>query len=378
MNKIGFLGALLALLVMTVFVFFNFPASWRKNKVFMTLVIIYDIIGTICGGIIFTAFRSLPNAWMKVFVSRWGTIYYITTLLLSVLFCLRILIKAVYLLIRKLTKKEADGKALHILKDEKLQVIVFVITAFVICAVGFIRIGNLGETTYEVTCEKEAEEESLTMLFLSDVHAGAATWPFTYEKMHEILASSDADVIFLGGDICDETTAEEDIQMLKEALSGLNPRYGIYYIYGNHDEFEDNLTGKQMEEMGITVLYDEMVEIGDVQVIGRLDPKDDALSLEELMDKCSPDPQKPLVVLTHRPEEFRAISASGADLALAGHTHGFNIPQFLGSNLLEDMYYGRKKYGEMTAITSSGVSAWGIHYKWPAKSEIVKVKMTFR
>ena len=116
-----------------------------------------------------------------------------------------------------------------------------------------------------------------------------------------------------------------------------------------------------------------MVEIGDVQVIGRLDPKNDALSWEELMDKCSPNPQKPLVVLTHRPEEFRAISASGADLALAGHTHGFNIPQFLGSNLLEDMYYGRKKYGEMTAITRTTAKS---HQMKKVKNTSQKVKTT--
>lgn len=378
MNKIGFLGALAALLVMTIFVFFNYPASWRKNKVFVTLVIIYQTLGTICGGIIFTAYKSLPNAWMKFFVSRWGTYYYITTLLLSILFGLRILVKLAYLLVLKITKKTPDGRLLKIAKDKRVHSILFVIIAFTICTVGFIRINFLHVKTYEVVCEKPSAEEELNILFLSDVHAGAGTWNATYGKMHDLLFRSDADVIFLGGDIFDETTAEEDVEMLRESLSGLHPKYGIYYIYGNHDAFEDNLSGKRMEEMGVTVLYDEMVTIGDVQVIGRLDPRDDALEWDELIQKCSPDPEKPLIVLTHRPEEFYQISKSGADLSLAGHTHGFNIPQFLGTNLLEDMYYGRKEYGSMSAITTSGVSAWGIHYKWPAKSEVVEVKLKFQ
>ncbi len=33
--------------------------------------------------------------------------------------------------------------------------------------------------------------------------------------------------------------------------------------------------------------------------------------------------------------------------------------------------------GDMTALTTSGVSAWGYHYKWPAQSEIAKVTLTF-
>ena len=71
------------------------------------------------------------------------------------------------------------------------------------------------------------------------------------------------------------------------------------------------------------------------------------------------------------------MADAGCDLAMAGHTHGFNIPQFLGSAMFEDMYYGIKKYDNMTAITTSGVAAWGFHYKWPAKSEVVTIHLTF-
>ena len=30
-----------------------------------------------------------------------------------------------------------------------------------------------------------------------------------------------------------------------------------------------------------------------------------------------------------------------------------------------------------SAITTSGVSAWGYHYKWPAESEVVTIHVTF-
>ena len=62
---------------------------------------------------------------------------------------------------------------------------------------------------------------------------------------------------------------------------------------------------------------------------------------------------------------------------MAGHTHGFNIPQFLGAPLFGDMFSGIQQYGGMAAVTTSGVSAWGFHYKWPAVSEVVTIHVTF-
>jgi hypothetical protein len=41
------------------------------------------------------------------------------------------------------------------------------------------------------------------------------------------------------------------------------------------------------------------------------------------------------------------------------------------------MFSGIESYGKMTAVTTSGVSAWGFHYKWPAESEVVKIHLTF-
>lgn len=56
---------------------------------------------------------------------------------------------------------------------------------------------------------------------------------------------------------------------------------------------------------------------------------------------------------------------------------GFNIPFFLTVGPSNDMLQGIETYGDMTAVTSSGVSAWGLHYKFPAYSEIVLIHMTF-
>ena len=152
----------------------------------------------------------------------------------------------------------------------------------------------------------------------------------------------------------------------------------MYYVYGNHDNKNDDWAAKKMEEMGVTVLQDEMITISDdIQLIGLLDPKLKAEDPETLFPKLNLYYDYPIIVLQHRPKHYQMLSELGADLVMAGHTHGFNIPFYLTLPLLSDSYYGLKKYNEMSAITSSGVSAWGFHYKFPAESEVVNIHVTF-
>jgi predicted MPP superfamily phosphohydrolase len=186
-------------------------------------------------------------------------------------------------------------------------------------------------------------------------------------------------VLLLGGDIFDETTSDQDVELVRELLEEIDPpEYGIYYVYGNHDDPDTGWAAEQMRSMGAEVLDDRMVLLGeDIQLIGHHDPTHSDLTGPELLNRLEIDDTKPVLVLTHRPKEFADMAEQGADLALAGHTHGFNIPFFLGGPAFNDMYYGIRSYGNMTAITTSGVSAWGWHYKWPAISEIVRIELQF-
>ena len=129
--------------------------------------------------------------------------------------------------------------------------------------------------------------------------------------------------------------------------------------------------------MGVQVLEDEMTEIDGIQLIGRLDPKEKNMEIDALLEALPVQEEKTLIILQHRPVQFQNLADRGADLAVAGHTHGFNIPQFIAIGLFIDMYYGMRKYGNMTAVVTSGVSAWGFHYKFPAVSEIAVLNITF-
>lgn len=379
MYQFAFLFAFLLFIGFSFFVYFNYPVSWRKNSMFNLVLLIWHFFGLSAIGVIFTSFRKITHQGLRYEIVRVGTYYYLMILLLTIFFGVRLIISLIYVWVKKKRNEPIPEAGTRLITDKRMHSIVFIAAAYIVCTIGFFNIDILHEKEYDIAIPKQSEPASLTISFLADVHAGSGNWDFTYDDMVSIINRSSPDVVLLGGDIYDETTSDIDVAMFEDALKRIDPpRYGIYYIYGNHDNYTDDWAGKRMEEAGVRVLKDEMVMLGnDIQLIGTMDPKHDHLSVEELFQKTAPDRSKPVIVLTHRPEHFNELDLAGADISLAGHTHGFNFPFALGSPLLEDMYYGEKQYGDMTAITTSGVAAWGWHYKFPAQSEVVTLHLHF-
>lgn len=245
--------------------------------------------------------------------------------------------------------------------------------------IGFFNIDILHTTEYDVSVDKPCQDREMTAVLIADIHAGSGTWGYTYDDLAERINEADPDLLLIAGDVFDETTSQRDEQLFRRTLEEIRrPRLGIYFVYGNHDDHTEDRAADQMRAFGAEVLEDEMTVLDNgIQLIGRMDQKYSDVDVLMLTERLDPDRTMPILMLAHRPRDFRKMADAGYDLAVAGHTHGFNIPQFLGSPVLEDMYYGIKKYGKMTAVTTSGVSAWGFHYKFPAKSEIVAIHLHF-
>ena len=377
MNSVAFVFALLGLILLTGFIFINYPKQWRSKISFRVIINIFHAVGTLCLAGIFVIYKRIPYDWLKWIISRWGSIYYVVILYLAILFGLRLVARFFYIGVMGARHKRFTARQIRHLLDKRVHSVVFLLIAFGIAFYGSFNIGNVVVTHYDVEVNKSCSRDSLNVVFFADTHCGAGTWSVTYDRIGQEIRDENPDIILIGGDVFDETTSDDDIEYFRELIESLDAPLGIYYIYGNHDDNRDDYSARILREMGINVLEDEMVSIDGVQLIGRLDPVDDQLPLDELMNKVNKDDSQPTIMLTHRPVEFKEISETGCDIALAGHTHGFNIPQFMGRNIAYDMYYGRKKYGNMTAITTSGVSAWGFHYKFPAKSEIVSLHISF-
>lgn len=376
-----FLLAAIGFAALSIFVFLNYPASWRKDRLFVTLLGFWHVVGTVCIIITFTAVGSRWPENIRYEICRLATFFYVSTMLLAIMFFFRMVYSRTYQFILRNTGRETESKNRRIANQE-YQTVFFILLSFGICTAGYFNIDFLRLQSYEVEVSAQSAESELRVCLIADIHAGSGTWQYTYDDLAEQIDAADADVLLIAGDLFDETTGPKDVDNFMEVLRTIRrPRYGIYYIYGNHDGLmEDWVPGAREKVLnaGVTVLADEMITIGeDIQLIGCLDPSLHAEKLDALFERLHPDPDKPIILATHRPNRFRQMASLGVDLAVAGHTHGFNIPQFLGNVLGYDMLGGSRKFDGMTAVTTSGVSAWGFHYKWPAQSEVVSIRLHF-
>ena len=260
-----------------------------------------------------------------------------------------------------------------------------IVLCFEICyfTTGWFLAHHVWEKDYTVTTTKDLGMEKLRIAQIADSHIGST---FDGEGFAEHLGKIQAanpDVLFITGDFVDDGTTKEDMYRSCLALAGFKCKYGVYFVYGNHDKgyFNyRNFTADQLEEAleaaGVRILRDEVEMLdGKVYVVGRRDKSmKDRVEIGTILSML--DPKKYTIVLDHQPNDYAAEAAAGADLVLSGHTHGGQmleinmVGQLTGAN---DKTYGMEKRDNTTFIVTSGISDWSIKFKTGTNSEFVIV-----
>lgn len=244
-------------------------------------------------------------------------------------------------------------------------------------------------TSYVVYTEKAIRKEGYRIAFLSDLHYGTTMDAEALARVCGQLQQEQPDLLVLGGDLVDEHTSREALREVFAALAQIRTRYGIYYIYGNHDRnaYADvpNYTEEELEQAlasaHITILRDEMVEIeNELLLVGRDDPtnpdatgrKSGAALIEGLNQK------EYLVLLQHQPCGLQEHAALGFDLQLSGHTHGgqiFPVGWLYRLTGFGEWNYGRTTVGGLTVIVSSGIGGLNYPIRTGRHSEYVMVQL---
>ena len=206
---------------------------------------------------------------------------------------------------------------------------------------------------------------------ISDLHVGAGADKSNIDDMVKIVNDMNADCLFICGDIVDSSTSISDIEYLKQSLEKINTTYGIYAVEGNHEEQCRYDIGKHLEGTDVIFLNDEAALINnEVVVIGLYNEPNKKVC--DIKKEYKID-NKYTIVLQHKPEHLKSIQ-NDADLVLCGHTHGYQYPfTAVTTPIFNDMRQGIKNFNNMTAVTSSGLSQWGYHTKWPSHSEVVEI-----
>ena len=179
----------------------------------------------------------------------------------------------------------------------------------------------------------------------------------------------------------DDDTSREDMIGACSALGKLETKYGVFFVYGNHDRgyYSEEAKGwknsefrKCLAESGVTVLEDESYLVDErFYIVGRRDRSFGVRdSAEDLMRDLDTD--KYVIMLDHQPYDFDAEAEAGADLVLCGHTHGGqfipinHVGEWMGENCLR---YGHERRQNTDFIVSSGISNWSFKFKTGCFSE---------
>ncbi len=243
---------------------------------------------------------------------------------------------------------------------------------------GSVLASDTRKTEYTVYSGKISEP--LRIAQISDVHLGAVFDSGGLKTRLDEIEEEKPDILVVTGDFIDSYTDVDDVEAACRALGECKTRYGVFFIFGNHDVgtrfgrsgLETKELSLMLERYGVTVLKDETFEIPGAVVVGRKDRSqrdraDIAALLSGYNDVLS-------VVLDHQPNDTKAESEAGADLVLSGHTHGGQffplgfVGIYIGAN---ELLYGLESIGDTTFIVTSGIADWATTFRTGCYSEYV-------
>ena len=288
--------------------------------------------------------------------------------------CISLIIDLIYIVFKKYIKNK------NIIKIYKLCILPLLIS-IIILGYGFINIRNIVETKYTIYTDKEIGED-IRVLLLTDSHYGDIFKKSNLDKLKNRLDEVDADVVILGGDIVDEGTTKEEMEYIFKVFGSIKNKYGIYFVYGNHDEQQYNMNRKySYDELNeaittnnIYILNDNYIPINsNIVIAGRNDYSMGRKDIDTYLDVSK---DNYLIMVDHQPVEYLENIDFGIDLIVSGHTHGgqiFPVETFIKLFHTADLSYGYGRFDNMDAIVSSGVAGWGYPIRTSHNSEYVVI-----
>lgn len=234
--------------------------------------------------------------------------------------------------------------------------------------------------SYELYSDKVSE--TLTIVAFADLHLGSRININEVKNIVTMINDMDADLVLIPGDFINISMREvENIDALKKELRKIKSKYGVYVTLGNHDpsrDHDDLVTF--FKDSNIILLEDEIVELGEITIVGRRDlsPIDnfaqERKKIEELVGDI--DNNQYIIMPDHQPNGQRDAIANNVDLLINGHTHNGQIfPGNLIVAWINLLGYGHKKYDNTDIIVTSGVGYWGPPIRIGSHSEIVKIEL---
>ena len=230
----------------------------------------------------------------------------------------------------------------------------------------------------DVTVEHlPAGMETFRIAQVSDLHIGS---PYSRQRLvaaAALLRRLQPDMIVSTGDLLDADF--EAIGHLAEDLGDIQPPFGKYAVFGNHDFYAGGDDSQRFHDVaGFRVLRGQRVSPADgLVLVGVDDPAvrrrgGDASGVDEVPLLSLQHPPATVILLKHQPRV--ADAAVGAfDLQLSGHTHGGQVFPFGFFHRLRYRYGpGRHHLAAGSQLfVSRGTGTWGPPLRLGAPPEVV-------
>jgi predicted MPP superfamily phosphohydrolase len=234
---------------------------------------------------------------------------------------------------------------------------------------------------HKVAVKIDGLSRPLSVAQITDVHIGKVLGAEFMQEVVDITNELDADIVVITGDLVDTSPkyAAEKFEPLKK----LKSRYGVYYVLGNHEYFDNvKMVVNFIKSFGIRVLDNENVVIdGRINLAGINDLRGERYDIfkpDVAKALSGRDEKLPTLLLSHQPKVVSKITDKDrVDLIISGHTHGGQIFPFGFLVLLDQPYlYGLYRHSLVTQVfVSSGAGYWGPPLRILAPSEVVKLEL---
>jgi uncharacterized protein len=227
--------------------------------------------------------------------------------------------------------------------------------------------------------------DGLKVVLLTDTHYGPINRAKWSRGVTAVVNSLDPDVVAHTGDIADGEVSERREQAAP--LGDVRARLARVYVTGNHEYFSGAQRWvEHMASLGWEALHNRHVVVtrdGSSLVVAGVDDRtaagsgvpghhtDHAAALE------GTDPELPVLLLAHQPQQVSGAVAHGIDLQISGHTHGGQMwPFHYLVRLDQPVLQGLSRHGERTQLyTSRGTGFWGPPFRIFAPSEITLITL---
>jgi len=209
------------------------------------------------------------------------------------------------------------------------------------------------------------EMDGLTIVQLSDIHAGAL---MNEERMRRIALAAAAlspDLVVLTGDLID--VSPRAAAPFSRAFGELRGKLGTFAVLGNHDYFAGaGAVESAVRDAGAVLLRNSGARIGrgkgSLFIGGVDDPSPGGQGVDPIRAFRAAAPGEPRLMLAHRPALFEPCAAAGAQLVLSGHTHGGQIalsPQWSLARVLGPYTMGLYTLGDARLYVHRGMGTVG-------------------